>query len=99
VHVSFAFPFQMNEGTLWFTGAGMAIIFAGLLNYVAIDRNGSKFTKAVAVLVNAFTCGMFLFALPILGEPQVYIGIIIFAIATICFIILLIQDYGNTKTS
>ncbi len=75
VHISFAFPLRMNTDTLWFVGAGMAIIFTGLLNLVAIDRGGSKFTKTIAVLVNAFNCTLFCFALPILNEPQVYVGI------------------------
>ena len=44
VHIFFAFPLRMNTDTLWFVGAGMAIIFAGLLNLVAIDRGGSKFS-------------------------------------------------------
>ncbi len=76
----------MNTGTLWFVGSGMAIIFAGLLNLIAIDRGGSKFTKVVAVIVNAFNCIMFCFALPILNQPQVYVGITIFLITTIAFI-------------
>jgi hypothetical protein len=59
VHISFAFPLHMNTDTLWFVGAGMAIIFAGLLNLVAIDGGGSKFTKSVAVIVNAFNCTLF----------------------------------------
>ncbi len=86
VHISFAFPLYVNTNTLWFVGAGMAIIFAGLLNLVAIDRGGSKFTKTVAILVNAFNCAMFCFALLILNEPQVYVGIAIFLVATIAFI-------------
>jgi hypothetical protein len=77
----------MNTDTLWFIGAGMAIIFAGLLNLVAIDRGGSKFTKAIAIVTNAFNCAMFCFALLILNEPQVYIGIVIFLITTFVFII------------
>ncbi len=87
VHISFAFPLHMNTDTLWFVGAGMAIIFAGLLNLVAIDRGGSKFTKAIAVITNALNCTMFCFALPILNEPQVYAGIIIFLLTTAAFII------------
>ena len=82
----------MNTDTLWFVGSGMAIIFAGLLNLVAIDRGGSKFTKAIAVIVNAFNCIMFCFALAILNEPQVYIGITIFFITTVAFIIQLTKD-------
>jgi hypothetical protein len=77
----------MNPDTLWFVGAGMAIIFTGLLNFVALDRKGSKFTKTIAVITNAFNCGMFCFALAILNEPQVYVGITIFLITTICFFI------------
>jgi hypothetical protein len=87
VHLSFAFPLHMNTDTLWFVGAGMAIIFAGLLNLVAIDRGGSRFTKAIAVITNAFNCIMFCFALPILNEPQVYVGITIFLLTTAAFII------------
>lgn len=84
----------MNTDALWFVGAGMAIIFAGLLNLVAIERGGSKFTKAVAVFVNISNCTMFCFALPILNEPQVYVGIIIFLITTVAFILDL---FSNTS--
>lgn len=91
VHISFAFPLQMNTDTLWFVGAGMAIIFSGLLNFVAVDRGGSIFSKSVALSVNLFNCGLFCFALPILNEPQVYIGILIFLTTTIAFLIQLIK--------
>jgi hypothetical protein len=87
VHISFAFPLHMDTDTLWFVGAGMAIIFSGLLNFVAIDRGGSKFTKAIAVIVNSFNCAMFCFALTILNQPQVYIGIAIFLVSSIAFLI------------
>ncbi len=86
----------MNTDTLWFTGAGMAIIFAGFLNLVAIDRGGSKFTKGIAVLTNAANCVMFCFALPILNEPQVYVGITIFLISTIAFLIELTRHRSKT---
>jgi hypothetical protein len=82
----------MNTGTLWFAGAGMAIIFAGLLNLVAIDRGGSKFTKGLRVIVNALNCTMFCFALPILNQRQVYVGITIFLITTVAFIIALTRN-------
>lgn len=91
VHISFVFPLYMNTDTLWFVGAGMAIIFSGQLNLVAIDRGGSKFTKWIAAITNAINCAMFCFALPILKEPQVYTGIIIFLIATVAFIVELIR--------
>ena len=95
-HISFAFPLYMNTDTLWFVGAGMAIIFTGLLNLVAINKGGSKFGKLVAVVVNAFNCGMFCFALLILNEPQVYIGIAVSFVATICFLITLLKSKHKT---
>jgi hypothetical protein len=61
----------------------MAILFGGLLNLVAIDRGGSKFSKSVGVFTSV--CVLFCFALPILNEPQVYVGIIIFLIPAIAF--------------
>ena len=91
IHISCAFPLHKDTETLWFVGAGMAIIFAGLLNLVAIDKGGSKFTKLIAIFTNAFNCIGFCFALPILNQPQVYVGIIIFLIVVIAFIIELIK--------
>ena len=72
IHIGFAFPLYMNTYTFWFIGAGMAIILAGLLNFVAIDRGGSRFTKTIAIIVNAINCAGFCFSLPILNQPQVY---------------------------
>jgi hypothetical protein len=95
VHITFAFPIHMNEGTLWFIGSGMCVIFAGLLNFVAIDGGGTRFSKSVALLVNAINCGLFIFALPILGEPQVYVGVIVFAITTIAFLVLLTTAFPD----
>ncbi|OJW10433.1 MAG: hypothetical protein BGO53_09625 [Sphingobacteriales bacterium 39-19] len=92
VNISFAFPLHINTDTLWFVDAGMAIIFAGLLNLVAIDRGGSKFKKSIVIITKAFNCAMFGFALPILNEPQVYVGITIFAITSIAFIISLLKQ-------
>lgn len=99
IHISFAFPLQANTNTLWFVGAGMAIVFAGLLNLVAIDRRGSKFTKTIATITNAFNCAGFCIALPILNQSQVYVGITIFAITTICFIIALVKHSHNNASS
>ena len=91
IHIGFASPFYADTDTLWFVGAGMAIIFAGLLNFIAIDRGGSRFSITIAVITNAMNCAGFCFALPILNQPQVYVGIIIFIITTVGFLIGLIK--------
>jgi hypothetical protein len=87
VHIAFAFPIQLTTDTLWFVGSGVAIIMAGMLNLVAIDTKGSWFTHWVAVVSNALMCALFCFSILILNEPQVYVGIIIFLISMIAFII------------
>lgn len=87
VHIRFAFPLHPNADTLWFTGSGMAIVFAGLLNLVALDRGGSFFTKSLALAANACLGALFGFALVILHEPQVYVGLALFVLTTVSFII------------
>jgi hypothetical protein len=66
-----------------------------IIELVAVDRGGSKFTKAIAVITKAFNCAMFFFALPILNEPQVYLGIAIFLISTVAFIFDLVRNISK----
>lgn len=93
VHTYFAFFCRyMDIDTLWFLGSGFAIIFAGLLNFVALDRGGSKFTNATALITNALMCVMFCFALPLIHGPQVFIGTTIFMITAAAFLIRIVQQ-------
>ncbi len=97
VHISFAFPLQMNTGTLWFVGAGMAIIFAGFLNLAAIDIGGSTWAKVLAAIANVINLVLFCFALRILNEPQLYLGIALFLIASIAFSVILVRRNYNKR--
>jgi hypothetical protein len=93
IHLRYAFPLQVNENMLWYVGAGMAVIFAGLINFVAVERGGSKFSLIIAVIVNALNFGMFCFALAVYNEPFCYINLTISGISTIAFIATLIKTY------
>jgi hypothetical protein len=93
IHLTNAFPLHVNENTLWFVGAGLAIIFAGLINFVVIERSGSKFSLIIAVIVNAINFGMFCFALAVYNEPMCYVNLVISGISTIAFIVTLIRTY------
>ncbi len=86
VHLSFALQGQMDEQLLWFIGTGAAIIFAGLLNLVAVGNGSSRFAYTVAVGVNLTMVGLFSISLSILNQPQVYVAIAIFLITTISFV-------------
>ncbi len=92
-----AFCHYMDIDNLWFLGSGFAIILAGLLNFVAINKGGSRFTLMLALLANILLCGMFSFAIPLLKNSQVYIGGFIFLITTVGFFVLLLRNGINGK--
>jgi hypothetical protein len=72
------FCMYFSEETLWFFGSGMAIIFAGLFNLLCLIENG-KNTRILTFMVNLVVVGLFIAALKVLAEPQVYVGICLFA--------------------
>ena len=93
IHLWYSFPLQVNEYSLQYVGAGMAVIFAGLINFVAIERSGSKLSLVIALIVNALNFAMFCFALAVFNEPMCYINLIITGTSTIAFITTLIKTY------
>ena len=73
IHIGFALAFEGGTGTLWFVGAGIAIVFAGLINLVALD-SGTSFSFWIALLGNVVLLFLFCVAVSLLNEPQVYVG-------------------------
>lgn len=91
VHQAFAFfGGKFNLNVLWFLGSGFAIIFAGFLN-VAFLRSGGKDVPVRALCVITNLTNTILFAVAyftVLDEPQVLVGILIFALATVFSLLL-----------
>lgn len=97
IHTYFAFFCNyMDIDNLWFLGAGFAVIFVGLLNIVAMDRGGSKFSATVALVVNATMCAMFVYGLSILRSAQIYLGLGLFALATILAVLNFLRYRART---
>ncbi|HEX8068628.1 MAG TPA: hypothetical protein VF546_01665 [Pyrinomonadaceae bacterium] len=68
---------------LWFFGAGVAIVFAGFINVILLGAAGRERTaRVLAVITNIFCLVMFAAALALLRQPQVFVGILLFAVAT-----------------
>ena len=68
---------------LWFFGAGVAILFAGFINVILLGAAGRERTaRSLGVVANVFCLAMFAAALALMRQPQVFIGILIFAVAT-----------------
>jgi len=86
VHLIFAtFRGNFNLNALWFSGSGLAIIFAGFLN-LAFIKSAPKdlLVRALCVIANLACAILFVVALlTVLNEPQVFIGIALFALATV----------------
>jgi len=91
VHISFILPvITFNVGTLWFIGTGFMLIFAGFLN-LAVVQYCAKSLIGYLTLISNITClGLFILSLWIMQEPQVYIGISLFFVATVILVVALI---------
>lgn len=81
IHIYFARCLEnFDSYTLWFIGSGMAIIFAGFIN-LARTKSCEKTIYFVCIYTNVLTTGLFCVALIIMRDPQVYIGVGLFALA------------------
>jgi hypothetical protein len=88
VHLFMGLPFKMNEESLWFAGSGLAVLFSGFVNIIALEKNSSSLSRGVAFAGNVVNSLMFYFACIIFKEPQVYFGFTIYLLATVGFSII-----------
>ena len=86
LHLAFAAGrSNFNLNTLWFIGSGFAIIFAGFLNLALITISPKDLlVRTLCIIANLASTILFVVALlTVLQEPQVFVGISIFALLTI----------------
>ena len=90
LHVSVTFHDydSFSVEALWFASAGIAIILAGFLNIV-FQRDISKdlTVRTLCIITNLIFAVMFILALIILPQPQVFAGAGLFIITTILSLI------------
>ena len=86
LHLLFTFH-DYDEFTLralWFAGAGFAIMFAGFLNLSLLRLAPSdRVVRALCVIANLICASLFGAALWLMQQPQVFVGVLLFAVATI----------------
>jgi hypothetical protein len=69
---------------LWFAGAGFAIIFAGFLNLALLRLTaGDALLRALCFSANLICASLFIAALWLMRQPQVFVGILLFAFAAV----------------
>jgi hypothetical protein len=91
IHLAFTLFFdRFTLNTLWFIGSGFAIIFAGFLNLAFIRFSlQDSVIRTLCIVANLASTILFVVALlTVLQEPQVFIGILIFALLTVFSILL-----------
>jgi len=86
LHILFTFHDydEFSLRAVWFASAGVAIILAGFLNVIWLrDLGEDKVIWLLCLLPNIIFTVMFSAVLSLMNQPQVFLGIALFAIATI----------------
>ena len=69
---------------LWFASAGVAIILAGFLNIILLrDMGKDRVVWLLCFITNLIFAVMFVLALLVLPQPQVFVGAGLFIVATL----------------
>jgi hypothetical protein len=69
---------------LWFAGAGIAIVFAGFINLISIRLAGrDALVRTLCLISNLVVVALFVAALWLMRQPQVFAGVLLFALASI----------------
>jgi hypothetical protein len=89
VLVTFVDYDEFSLRALWFASAGVAIILAGFLNLVLLrDAGRDKIVWLLCLFTNIVFVIMFAAALYLMQQPQVFLGVALFAVTTfIAFVI------------
>ena len=69
---------------LWFASAGFAIMFAGFLNLILIRLARKEIlVRSLCVIANVICASLFGAVLWLMQQPQVFVGVLLFTVATI----------------
>lgn len=91
IHISFVFPvIKLNDGILWFIGTGCMLVFSGFLNLAVVEYCAKSLIGYLTLISNIICLGLFILSLWVMREPQVYMGIALFFVATVILIVALI---------
>lgn len=75
---------RLNLDAFWFIGSGVGIILAGLMNLMFLRMAGrDRVVWALCLLGNLISIGLSLLAIWLIREPQVFLGTLLFILATV----------------
>lgn len=74
--------FTLNA--FWFIGSGLGVMFGGFLNLMFLRcSEKDRVIWLLCLLGNLISLGLFIVGWFLIGEPQVLVGIVLFACATV----------------
>ena len=83
IHIYLSTCYEVfDHDTLWFIGAGVAIILSGFINLMYL-KGTSVFNHRVCLITNSIFLILFGVSLILIPDMQVYLGIALYAIAII----------------
>ncbi len=83
VLVTFCDYDSFSVEALWFVGTGVAIILAGFLNLILLRAVGEdRVVRLLCCITDITFTILFAAALLVLPQPQVFLGLALFAVAT-----------------
>jgi hypothetical protein len=75
---------EFSLRAMWFFGSGLALVFAGFLNVAHLRAAGrDALVRALTVLTNVLCALLFVAALSLMRQPQVFVGVALFAFAAL----------------
>ncbi|HEY0079573.1 MAG TPA: hypothetical protein VGB73_13250 [Pyrinomonadaceae bacterium] len=90
LHISVTFHDydSFSVRALWFAGTGVAIVLAGFLNIILLrDAGKDRVVRLLCFITNLIFAVMFVLALLVLAQPQVFVGAGLFIAATLLSLI------------
>ena len=85
-HLGFTFHDydEFSLDAMWFAGSGLALVFAGFLNVAHLrSGGGDRVVRALTILTDALCAVLFVAALSLMRQPQVFVGVALFALAAL----------------
>ncbi len=75
---------RFTLSAFWFVGSGIGIVYAGFLNLMFLRSAGhDRVGWILCLLANLGSLALFGVGWFLIGEPQVLVGILLFAVATV----------------
>jgi hypothetical protein len=99
IHISFVFPvITLNDSVLWFVGTGCMLVFSGFLNLAVVQYCAKSLIGYLTLICNIICFGLFILSLWVMQEPQVYVGIALYFVATLIMVVaLILMETRNNK--